>query len=89
MTREELAEAGEVLEAAAGDAEGDAAETLREQARQLSSLAEAERGPDHGRLARHQAALRDVREQVDDDVAARIDEANDLVNAHRSTLEGV
>ena len=89
MTREELAEAAETLERAADESDGNAAETLREQARQLASLAEAERGPDHGRLARHQAKLRDVEAQVDDDVAARIDEANDLINDYRATLEGV
>lgn len=81
--------ASEALERAADDAGGEAAEALREQARQLASLAEADRGPDHGRLARHQAALRDVRADVDDDVGARIDEANDRINAHRETLEGV
>ena len=89
MTREELADASETLERAAESAEGEAAEKLREQARQLASLSEAERGPDHGRLARHQAALRDVEKTVGDDVGALIDEANDLINDHRSTLEGV
>lgn len=89
MTREELSEASEVLKQAADQAGGDAAETLREQARQLASLADSDRGPDHGRLARHQAKLRDVRAEVDDEVGARIDEANDRINAHRETLEGV
>ena len=89
MTRDELAEASEVLEGAAKAADGEAAEALREQARQLASLADADRGPDHGRLARHQARLRDIEESVDDEVAARIGEANDLINAHRQTLEGV
>lgn len=89
MTREELSQASEALERAAEDTDGEAAEKLREQARQLASLAEAERGPDHGRLARHQAALRDVKGTVDRAVGDRIDEANDLINAHRETLEGV
>lgn len=89
MTREELANASEALSAAAGDAAGETAAKLDEQARQLASLAEAERGPDHGRLARHQAALRDLRATADGSVAERIDEANDLINAHRETLPGV
>lgn len=89
MTREELARAGEALERAADEAEGEAAEKLREQARQFASFADGDRGPDHGRLARHQAALRDLRAEVDEEVGARIDEANDRVNAHRETLEGV
>jgi hypothetical protein len=89
MTREELSKASEALERAAADADGEAAAALQEQADQLASLAEADRGPDHGRLARHQSKLRDVRGTVDDDVGARIDEANDLINAHRETLEGV
>lgn len=89
MTHEELAEAGEALERAAEAAQGEAAEKLRRQARQFETFAESDRGPDHGRLARHQAALRDVRATVDDDVVARIDEANDHIDAHRETLQGV
>lgn len=89
MTREELSEASEILAAAADDVGGEAGDRLQEQARQLDDLAERERGPDHGRLDRHQQALRDVKAEVDDDVASRIDEANDLINAHRETLEGV
>ena len=89
MTRENLSKASDILERAAEDADAEAAEKLREQARQLASLADAERGPDHGRLARHQAALRDVQRQVEDDVAERIGEANAAINAHRETLEGV
>ena len=89
MAREHLAEAAELLEQAADAAEGDAAETLREQSRQLANLAAADHGPDHGRLARHQSKLRDVKATVDASVGSRIDEAYDHINAHRETLEGV
>ena len=89
MTRENLSKASDILGRAAEDADGEAADRLREQARQLASLAEAERGPDHGRLARHQSVLHEVQEEVDDDVAERIGEANAAINAHRETLEGV
>jgi hypothetical protein len=89
MPRAELAEAAEILERAAADADGEAAEALRSQAEQLNALAERDRGPDHGRLDRHQQALRDVKADVDDAVANRIDEANDLIVTYRETLPGV
>ena len=89
MPREELAEAAELLERAAETAGGDAGEALRTQAEQLSALAERERGPDHGRLDRHQQALRDVRPNVPGAVADSIDEANALITEYRSTLPGV
>jgi len=89
MTRDELAEAAEILEQAAEDADGEAAETLREQANQLAALAERDRGPDHGRLDRHQQALTRLEPDVDDVVAGRIDEANGLLTAYRKTLPGV
>jgi len=89
MTRDELAEAAEVLEAAAENAPDEAADRLRSQARQLASLAEADRGPDHGRMARHQQALREIKATVDASIAADIEEADDLINAYRSTVQGV
>lgn len=90
MTRTELATAAEKLEAAAdsiGDAE--AADRLADLAGQLDSLAEDDMGPDHGRLARIQAAMDDVKTEADDATAATIDEADDAINAFRETLEGV
>ena len=89
MARDELTEAAELLEQAADEAGGEAGESLSEQASQLAALAERDRGPDHGRLDRHQQALRDAKAEVDDAVAARIDEANALITDYRKTLPGV
>ena len=90
MTRTELATAGDVLEAAAeGTDDPTAAERLETLAGQLHDLSEAGQGPDHGRLARIQAALNEVEGDVSGTVAERIDEADGEINAYRETLEGV
>lgn len=89
MTREELAEAAEVLRQAAERAEGEVVETLTVHAEQLDDMARREHGPDHGRLARHQQRLRDAKLSVGDEVAGLIDEANRHINDYRETLEGV
>lgn len=89
MTREELAEAAEALERAAEGADGEVVETLRVHAEQLDDMARRERGPDHGRLARHQQRLRDAKLSVDDDVVGLIDDANRRITEYRETLEGV
>jgi hypothetical protein len=90
MTRQELATAGDEL-ATAADLAGATAEAdrLGDLADQLRRLADAERGPDHGRLARIQSAMHDVRETVDADAADRIAAAHDAIDAYRETLEGV
>ncbi|WP_254271981.1 DUF7553 family protein [Haloarcula marina] len=90
MTRETLATASDHLESAAEDtANDDASERLTELAEQLDRLSTADRGPDHGRLARIQSALNDLSGGDGEDVAEAIDDANDAINEYRSTLEGV
>ncbi|MFW6382704.1 MAG: DUF7553 family protein [Haloferacaceae archaeon] len=90
MTRTELAAAGDLLAAAAEDADSaDVRETLSGLAEQLDRLADADRGPDHGRLARIESKLDDVRRGESDDVATVIDEALDEIHAYRETLQGV
>lgn len=90
MTRQTLAGAADELAAAADLAAGtDHGERLEDLADQLRRLAEAETGPDHGRLARIQAGMHDVRESVEDDVAARIRAAHESVDDYREGLEGV
>jgi len=86
MTREELARASELLESAASDSGND---RLADLADQLSGLATADRGPDHGRLARIQSALNDLQSGDGAAVAETIDEADDAINEYRSDLEGV
>jgi len=89
MTRDELATASELLESAAESASGDAAGRLTEIAGQIDRLATADRGPDHGRLARWQNALDEVADDVDDATAETIDEALEAIVAYRSTVDGV
>lgn len=90
MTRTELADASDLLAAAAGETgDGDAGDRLDDVAEQLDRLATAEHGPDHGRLARIQTALDEVQSSVDDDVAASIEDALDEIRAYRETIEGV
>lgn len=90
MTRENLATASDRLEAAAqATTDDDAAERLRDLAGQLESLAERDRGPDHGRLARIENALGDLAETVGADARAEIDAAHDDVVAFRETVDGV
>lgn len=90
MTRDELASAGDRLEYAADAAtDDDAADRLRDLAGQLHALAERDRGPDHGRLARIQNALADLRDDVGTETADEIEAATDDVVAFRETVEGV
>lgn len=89
MSREHLATAGELLEDAAEETDGDTADRLREQADALFALADRDRGPDHGRLARIEHALQDVRGAVGDDTAGTIDRALAEVREYRSGVEGV
>jgi hypothetical protein len=90
MTRDELATASDLLESAADDTENDdARDRLTSLADQLERLATADRGPDHGRLARIQSALADLEAGDGADVAATLEDADDQLNEYRSDLEGV
>jgi tRNA A22 N-methylase len=90
MTRSELTAAGDALEAAAAEAtDSEATERLETLAEQLQDLAEADQGPDHGRLARIQAALNEVEGEVSGGVVERIEDADAEINAYRENLEGV
>jgi len=90
MTREQLQSASQHLESAAdGTADDDAADRLADLAADLADLAEAEHGPDHGRMARLQTALSEVQSTVADDVAGTIQAARDDISSYRETVEGV
>jgi hypothetical protein len=86
--RDELDAASTTLADAASDADPTVRDRLETQAEQLASLATADRGPDHGRLARHERALSEI---ADDDpgVADAVDDALAHVRAYRETVEGV
>ena len=87
MAHEQLERASEELEAAAEAANGEEGERLADQAEAFAEL--AERGTDHGRLARHENTLREGNAATGEDVGARIEAAMDAITAYRETLDGV
>lgn len=89
MVREHLQRAAETLEEAAESADGEIGDRLENQAEQLSTLATADRGPDHGRLARHTNKLQEIGDDADEEVQSAVEEALDHVTEYRKTVEGV
>lgn len=87
--RQHLHDAADLVGSAAAGADGDAAERLDDLAGQIQQAADRSHGPDHGRLARLLTALGEVKEQVDDETAATIEEARDHLTEFRKTVEGV
>ena len=89
MAREELQSASDELRAASESASGELQRRLYDQSNQLANLATGDRGPDHGRLDRHMNILRDLAEESDDDVGARVESALNYVREYREGVEGV
>lgn len=89
MSSSELEAAAEALEAGAEAASGGTADRLATQAETVADLAERPSAADHGRLARLEHTLREIRESASDAAAARIDDAMDRISAYRETVEGV
>ncbi|WP_435101014.1 DUF7553 family protein [Halarchaeum sp. P4] len=90
MELEKLQEASEILEQAAEEAtDEDVRERINTQAEQIGKLADRNRGPDHGRLARHMHALQDLVDDTDGEVAAHVEDALESVRAYRETVSGV
>jgi hypothetical protein len=91
MTRTELATASDELEAAADATSGDAdaADRLVDLAGQLDTLAERDRAPDHGRLARIENALGELRADLSGTAIEHIEAAEEHITAFRETIEGV
>lgn len=89
MTRGELSEAAEALRRAASSTEDEQTrDRLEDQANQFDGLAEADRGPDHGRLARHEHILTEIADE-EDAAATEIETALESIRAYRQTVEGV
>jgi hypothetical protein len=86
---EHLRRASQHLKAAAEVADDEDRERLHEQSDQFARLAERERGPDHGRLARHERVIDDVATSANDDVASHVEDALERIHAYRETIEGV
>ncbi|WP_225334948.1 DUF7553 family protein [Halomicrobium urmianum] len=89
MTREQLEAASDLLASVADSAEAADNERLETLAGKLERFAEADRGPDHGSLARVENALDELEAAADDDVTADIREAHEYVTEYRSGVEGV
>jgi hypothetical protein len=87
MGHEQLQRASDELRAAADLADGDERERLERQADQFATLAET--GTDHGRLARHENALREIRAVTSDEAGDHVSEAMEAITAYRETLDGV
>ncbi|MEY7849295.1 hypothetical protein AB7C87_08860 [Natrarchaeobius sp. A-rgal3] len=89
MPSDSLETAAESVRNAAGAASGDVAERLESQASQFERMAEADRDPDHGKLARHEHVLREIAEDAGGEVSDHVDDALESIRAFRETLEGV
>ena len=90
MSREQLSAASETLRTASEQASNEAAkQRLTKQADQLQELADAERGPDHGRLARHEHALGEIKALLGPKHQGHVDDALDEMRAYRETVEGI
>ncbi|WP_247003652.1 DUF7553 family protein [Halosolutus gelatinilyticus] len=90
MARENLADAAESLRNAADAASDDEArDRLENQAAEFDKHAEADRGPDHGKLARHEHILTEIADDEGGETADRIETALESIRSFRSTVEGV
>ncbi|NHX37016.1 MULTISPECIES: DUF7553 family protein [Halolamina] len=90
MPREQLQTASEELrQASAAASDAEAQRRLYDLSDQFATLASADSGPDHGRLARHLNALTELREGAGEDVTTHIDAAEEAITAYRETVEGV
>lgn len=89
MSRELLAEASDELNEAAESAGDDLRDRIASQAEMLSTLAEADHDPDHGRLARHMNTLAELAEDATGDVRDHVVSAREKVSEYREGVEGV
>ncbi|PSQ07110.1 hypothetical protein BRC93_16645 [Halobacteriales archaeon QS_5_70_15] len=89
MSREHLATASDLAADAADRTSGEPAERLAAFADRLDRMSTADRDPDHGRLATVLLKLDGIAGEVDEDVAATIQEAREHVTEFRKTVEGV
>ncbi|MFB6106554.1 MAG: hypothetical protein ABEJ70_06245 [Halobacteriaceae archaeon] len=90
MPREDLQAASDALRRAASAVDDESVEErLYEQSRQMADLATRDRGPDHGRLARHMSALDELADATDGEAREAVEAALEHVTAYRETVEGV
>jgi hypothetical protein len=88
--RSDLREAATELDAAReAAADAAAADRLESLADRVRSMADADRGPDHGQLDRLMHSLREVEADLDGEAVAAMGSAIAHVRAYRETVEGV
>jgi hypothetical protein len=88
--RSELRNAAETLtEVRESLQDDDTADRIATFAERLRSMADADRGPDHGQLDRTMHGLREVAEKLDGELADEIESARERVRSYRETVEGV
>ena len=87
--REAADRLGDARERADAGDDTDAAERLAKYADQLRTMADADRGPDHGRLDRLQHNLREVADGLDREGTEAVEAALSHVVSYRETVEGV
>lgn len=95
MTDEDLREVSELLTMAAENIlDSDAETRLDDLADQFERIAEAERGPDHGRMVRLQRAIDELQDTASDQaqmalIAARaIEDADEELVSYREEMDG-
>jgi hypothetical protein len=89
VSQDWLRVAGDLAERAADEATGDPERRLRDLAAQLHTLADRDREPDHGRIARIENIINELREEVGEAATEELDRCHDEVVRYRETLEGV
>lgn len=90
MADEELQRASEHLQTAASQSnDSDLSERMQSLADKLDRLANADHGPDHGRLARFENALLEMEEGSEGEIVDEITSAHEAVKDYRSGVEGV
>jgi len=89
VTHDELIAASEALDDAADHASDDRAAGLTETAETLAALADRDHGADHGRLARIEYTLRELKDGSEAAVEDSIDAALGHIKAFRKTVDGV
>lgn len=90
MTRSQLQTASDHLSTAAEKTDEESQrERLTDLADQIETLAEADHGPDHGRLARFENALLEINRDASAAVVKEVTAAHEALKEYRSGVEGV
>ncbi|GAA0669037.1 hypothetical protein ACFQDG_04085 [Natronoarchaeum mannanilyticum] len=90
MAHDELSDASDALRDASENAESDdLRERLHERSDAVATLADKERKPDHGRLAREDGKLREILEDAGEEVGEHVERAREKIREFREDLPGV